>query len=201
MKRSLFLWVTVPILLIALMCILLFIPPSPLGIWINGISYIANHTDKYDYFATSVNDTVEFSIDFKNLDSNIGKTIYENDGCKIEIYDIEKTTDNYIVYFKSYGTYSKKSATLISGVKHSRTNNNSFVYNCCALLQVKHEDGLYDCSVSGVSGLNHKSGDIFGYYVFHNGNPLRQKSYEISGIDGAIFCMSGLVKNEWMIKK
>ncbi len=200
MKRSSFLWVIVPVLLVGLICTMLFIPPSPLGIWISGISYIANHTDEYDYFSTSLDDVVEFSIDFKNLDSNIGKTIYEKDGCKIEIYDIEKTTDNYIVLFKSYGTYSKKSATLISGVKHSRTTNNSFTYNCCALLQLKNENGLYDCSVSGVSGLNHKYGDIFGYYVFHNEHLHQQESYEILSIDEAFFCMSGLVKNEWMVK-
>ncbi|MBQ9086011.1 MAG: hypothetical protein IJY47_02360 [Clostridia bacterium] len=167
------------------------------GIWRKGIAYFADHPEKYDYVCDPINETIEFSINLKNITSNIGKVIYQRDGCRIEISDIDES--NYRIFFRSYGTDSLNSVTLISGIRHDRTASNKSTLHCNAELQIKDNDVLYHCSLAGMNGLSYRDGDMFGFYIFSE-EYLEKNIDEAASIDEITFCMSGFLKNEWRIK-
>ncbi|MBQ8850494.1 MAG: hypothetical protein IJ011_09205 [Clostridia bacterium] len=200
MKCKAILFTIISVCLVFAICAVLLVTSSPFGVWINGISYIADHTDKYDHSYSVIDDTVEFSVNLQDPSSNVGKVIYQKDGCRIEIFDVDECTDNYRIFFKSYGDYSVRSATLISGVRHSATEKNTFTYDCVTALKLKSADELYDCSVAGESGINHKGGDIFGYYIFNNDYLSQQNSDRTDNTSEVILSLSGFIKNEWKIK-
>lgn len=109
----------------------------------------------------TIDSEVNFDVDIKNLDSNMHKTIYENDGCTIMIDSIIKKDEEYIIYFSSHGTYNQQQGKLITGIEHKVLSNKKIedkIYASCFI-------GDVECQNYSFSGLNFKDGDEFSFII------------------------------------
>lgn len=102
-----------------------------IAIWTEGMSYIANNTEEFtDTKGHIVEGEYSISIDLSDMESNIGKDLY-NDGIhRIYVSWIDTTgsvdSGGFRIGFRSSGNYSLTNASLISGVHHATVNENSF---------------------------------------------------------------------------
>lgn len=140
-----------------------------LELWSKGISAIANNTEKYSDEAGYVLDgSYTIQIDLADIQSNIGKELYNDGRHKIIVEEINKSgvsAEGINIGFRSFGDYSTDGATLISGVHHIPNNDRSFSTLLTAKLIAKYKNNQYDGTVSGVAGLNYKSGDDFSFNI------------------------------------
>jgi hypothetical protein len=141
-----------------------------IGLWTEGISYIANNTKKFsDEKGYILKGEYLISIDLSDLDSNIGKELYNDGTHKVYVNYIENTgslnSGGYIIGFRSCGQYSLTNATLISGIYHA-TDDNSFTSSMSSKMTAEYNGEKYNSSVYGLSGLNYKDGDSFLFYIF-----------------------------------
>ncbi len=116
-----------------------------IGLWLNGIAYIANNTKDFnDKGGHPIPDEYSISINLDDLESNIGKELYNDGKNKIYVSWIDNTgstnTGGYRIGFKSCGQYSLNGATLISGVHHETVNDNSFRAYMTAEMIVKYKE-------------------------------------------------------------
>lgn len=152
-----------------------------IGLWTGGMAYIANNTKEFtDENGHVVQGEYTIAIDLSNLESNIGKELYNDGTHRIYVSWIDNTgninSGEYIIGFRSSGHYSLTGASLISGGHHATVNGNSFTTNMTAKMTAQYNSKNYTSSVSGVSGLNYKDGDDFSFYIFPT------ESYEIQEI-------------------
>lgn len=171
-----------------------------LGIATDGISYIAENMNDYSYSAQKISSPIEFSVDLKNPSKNVGKVIYQNESCYIEILEVQVKSDNAIVYFRAHGEYSRGGATLVSAIKHSSTPSHYFTYESVATLENKYNGSTYACDSAGMSGLNYKDGDSFGYYLFPEEFFKSESISSVEEIASVTVVMSDLVINSWILK-
>jgi hypothetical protein len=142
-----------------------------MGIWTAGMSYIANNTTVFtDTKGHIVEGEFSISIDLSDLESNIGKELYNDGTHKIYVSWVDNTGDvnagGYRIGFRASGHYSLTNASLISGVQHVMVDENSFTYDMSAKMTAEYNNKVYNSSVFGMSGLNYKDGDDFGFYIF-----------------------------------
>jgi len=160
----------ISILIFALIIIILR-STGLIGLWKNGISYIANNTKKFsDLQSHIIEGNYSVSIDLSNLESNIGKELY-NDGIhRIYVSHVDNTgninSGGYRISFRASGQYSLIKATLISGVHHATLGDKSFIYTMSAKMTAEYDCKTYASSEMGISGLNYKDGDDFSFYIF-----------------------------------
>lgn len=175
-----------------------------IGLWTGGMANIANNTKEFtDRNGHIVQGEYTIPIDLLNLESNIGKELY-NDGIhKIYVSWIDNTgninSGGYRIGFRSSGHYSLTGASLISGGHHATVNENSFTTNMTAKMTAQYNSKNYTSSVYGVSGLNYKDGDDFAFYIFPS------ESYKIQEISlnetGIVhLTVTELFKNIWIKK-
>lgn len=158
-----------------------------IGIWFEGLAYHADELTKYTYHSTIISDEYTMELDLDHLDSNIGKIIYQDNNCSIDVYEVQSHPEGYfIVWFRSHGTYNLKTATLVSGVKHYSTEQRWFTGNETAKLTTEYNGKAYLCNEAGMSGLNYKDGDMFGFALVSSADPIH-------GTNG-IFNPKGIVK-------
>jgi len=175
-----------------------------IGLWTGGMAYIANNTKEFtDRNGHVVQGEYTIAIDLSNLESNIGKELYNDGTHRIYVSWIDKTANinsgGYSIGFRSSGHYSLTSASLISGGHHATVNGNSFTTNMTAKMTAQYNSKSYTSSVSGVSGLNYKDGDDFSFYIFPT------ESYELQEISlnetGIVhLTVTELFKNIWSKK-
>lgn len=142
-----------------------------IGIWTHGMSYIANNTKDFtNTKGHSLEGEYSISISLSDLDSNIGKDLYNDGTHRIYIYWIDNTgsvnAGGYRIGFRSSGDYSLSSASLISGIHHARVYGNSFTSEMSAKMTAKYNGNVYNSPVFGTSGLNYRDGDEFSFYIF-----------------------------------
>lgn len=141
------------------------------GLWLNGMAYIANNTKEFtDTKGYLISNEYTISINLNDLKSNIGKELYNDGECRIYVSWIDNTgnsnTGGYRIGFRSSGQYSLNNAVLVSGAHHETVDNNSFRIYMVAKMTAKYKDKIYNSSVFGTSGLNYKDGDDFSFYIF-----------------------------------
>lgn len=161
------------IILIPIIAVLLLVlwVTGLIGIWTDGISYIANNKKEFtDTESHIVEGEYSISIDLSNIENNIGKELYNDGNHRIYVSWIDNTgsidSGGFRIGFRSSGNYSLNHASLISGVHHATVDENSFTYNMSAKMTAKYNGLVYDSSVFGTSGLNYKDGDDFAFYIF-----------------------------------
>lgn len=142
-----------------------------MGLWTNGISVIANNTKLFtDASGHVIQGNYSVSITLSNLESNLGKDLYNDGVHRIYVSHVDNTgsvsSGGYRVGFRACGQYSLKGATLISGVHHATVNSNAFTFSMSAKMTAEYNGQIYNCSELGTSGLNYKDGDDFAFYVF-----------------------------------
>lgn len=172
-----------------------------LGIWTKGMSYVADNTKDFNVNKShSVEGEYSMLIDLSNLKNNIGKDLYNDGTHRIYVSSVKNTgsinSGGYIIFFRSDGRYSLNDATLVSGIQHTRTDENLFTYDMMAKMTAEYNGKSYNSSVSGTSGLNYKDGDEFGFYIFPS------ESYETNEISlkergVSVLTVTNLYKNIW----
>lgn len=173
-------------------------------LWTGGIASIANNTKEFtDINGHVIQGEYSVSIDLDDLQSNVGKELYNDGDHKIYVSWIDNTGNSnsggYRIGFRACGQYSLTNATLISGVYHATVDENSFTYDMSAKMTAKYNDKVYNSGVFGTSGLNYKDGDDFAFYIFPN------ESYEKGEISlnekGKVYLtVTNLYKNVWTKK-
>lgn len=171
------------------------------GLWHNGISYIANNTKEFsDIKGHVVKGNYSVSINLSDLESNIGKELYNDGTHRIYVSCVDNTGDintgGYRIGFRSSGQYSPDKATLVSGVHHATVDNNSFTMDMSARMTAEYKGKIYKSSEFGTSGLNYKDGDDFSFYIFPT------QAYESKEIflneNGVVnLTVTGLFENIW----
>lgn len=170
------------------------------GIWSNGIAYLANNTRNYtDRNGYVIEGQYQISIDLSDLDSNVGKELY-NDGIhRIYVnlvYNDGSAAGGYIISFKSSGKYSLTQASLVSGIQHATVSENSFTMNMSAKMKAEYKGKTYESQRRGLDGLNYKDGDAFSFYIFPS---VAYDSKEVSlNEDGIVhLTVTNLYRNIW----
>lgn len=171
------------------------------GLWNNGISYIANNTEEFSDIkghVTTENHSV--SIDLSNLESNIGKELYNDGTNRIYVSQVDNTDDvntgGYRIGFRSCGQYSLNDATLVSGVHHATVDNNSFTMDMSARMTAEYMGKVYTSPVFGTSGLNYKDGDNFSFYIFPT-QAYENKEISLNEKGVVDLTVTNLFKNIW----
>ncbi|MBD2869174.1 hypothetical protein [Paenibacillus arenilitoris] len=172
-----------------------------IGLWTEGMAYIANNTDKYkDTNGHLVDGQYAVSIDLSDLQSNVGKELY-NDGIhRVYVSWIDNTgsmnSGGYRIGFRSDGRYGITGASLISGVHHARVNGHSFTMTMTARMAAQYKGKSFTSSEFGVSGINYRDGDDFGFYIFpYDAYESQEVSLDESGVVELI--VTELYKNVW----
>lgn len=175
------------------------------GLLFNGISYIANDTKTYTQENSQiVPGQYELTVNLADLDSNIGKELYNDGSNRIYVSWIDNTrqvsTGGYRIGFRSCGEYSLNGAVLISGIAHKAVDNQSFTSDMSAKMTGVYNGKTYNCGVYGTSGLNYKDGDDFAFYLFpgdayNNGEITLEEKGDIR------LTVTKLYKNVWTKNK
>lgn len=171
-------------------------------VWSQGIGYFYGQMDRYGYRCTPVTDSFSVSVDLSNPQSNVGKTLYNKDGCKIEIGlmdQLDRSKGGYRIGFRSHGVYTAESALLVSGVKHITTEGRTFTANLTASMKTKYNGVTYSCKSFGENGMTGKDGDMFCFYLFPQ-EAYDRNQVTLNETGKAELTVSGLVKNCWYRK-
>ena len=142
-----------------------------IGLFLNGMSYIGNNTKEFNYTeGYLITDEYSFSINLNDLESNVGKEVYNDGESTISVSWIDNTgssdTGGYRIGFRSCGTYTLNGATLVSGARHEQVDDTSFTTYMTAKMTAGYKDKVYESNVLGTNGLNYKEGDEFSFYIF-----------------------------------
>lgn len=165
LKRS-----KITILVIAVILIAALWATGLMGLWLKGLSYMAYNNKNYSNSQGHIVDgEFSISVNLKDLESNIGKELYNDGENKIYIYWMDNTGDvmsgGYRIGFRSSGQYSLDSATLVSGIHHEHSDN-YYLESKSAIMTAKYKGNIYNSIESGTSALNYKDGDDFAFYIF-----------------------------------
>ena len=142
----------------------------------------------------------QISIDLSDLDSNIGKELYNDGTHRIYVnlvYDDGSAGGGYIISFRSSGQYSLTEASLVSGIQHATVSENSFTTTMSAKMTAEYNGKTYESQRRGLDGLNYKDGDAFSFYIFPS---VAYDSKEISLDEDSIvhLTVTNLYKNIWV---
>lgn len=168
-----------------------------LSLWINGINYLANNVEGHLNKAIPVEGEYVVQIDLSDLKSNEGKILFDNGNNQIYLSKVfvENNTD-YEVIFRSSGTYSLGTASLVSGIEHAYTND-GFTDIFHAEAKATYRGDTFVLSQSTSSGLNYRDGDEFGFYLFPTNDEIDINLEKDSIIEVTI---TNLYLNIWMKK-
>ncbi|RAP75995.1 hypothetical protein [Paenibacillus montanisoli] len=169
-------------------------------LWTREMADIVNDTSVFsDRHGHAVDGEYSVSIDLSDLDSNVGKELY-NDG-KHRIYvmwvdNVGVSGGGYRIGFRAVGTYSHNGASLISGQYHETLGEHEFTTKMTAKMKAEYKGNVYESATYGTSGINFKDGDDFSFYLF----PVdAYESGEITLDEKGIvkLTLTGLYQNLW----
>ena len=75
--------------------------------------------------------------------------------------------------------------------------NNSGSCAMQAKLSTKYNGKIYDCNVQGMSGINEKDGDTFGFYVFPS-KAYREDNVPLENAGIVTVTISNLIEHRWV---
>lgn len=84
-----------------------------IGIWTDGIHYIATDFNHYDYETDLMREDVEFEVDFSRLEEYRNIVIVKSGNAVVELKALDESVGRYRIFFRVRGTYSRNWATLI----------------------------------------------------------------------------------------
>ncbi|MCK9860719.1 hypothetical protein [Paenibacillus sp. ATY16] len=194
------------IVLLALLLAVFYLAFKPSGLWFlttEGMAAIANNTEDYtDQNGYVLPEAYKISIDLSDLDSNIGKELYDDGTYKIYVSSLDNTgsarSGGYRIGFRSKGTYSHHGASLVSGVWHKTVDEHSFTTIMSAKMAAAYNNKNYTSSQFAISGLNYKDGDDFGFYIFPSEAYGKDISFQETGT--VELTVTGLYRNSWSKK-
>jgi hypothetical protein len=195
MKAKIFI---ITALLTAVMIVVLW-SSGIFGLWTDGIAFLANNTKKFtDKSGHPLEGNYSLSVDLSDLESNIGKEIYNDGEHRIYVFSLQRTRNGgYDIGFRSSGQYSLSEASLISGVHHETINDHSFTMSTTAKMTAEYDGKTYNSSATGQCGLNYKDGDCFSFAFFLGDEPNEDPIENVGIVELTI---TELYKNVWSKK-
>ncbi|MCY6958686.1 hypothetical protein [Clostridium brassicae] len=193
--------VLLSVLIVILISVFICTENGVIGTIANGMSYLQSNSN-YASSYKKLQAPVEIELNLANLESNIGKEIYQDGQCKIIISNIEKDLNNeYKVIFRSIGTYDKNGGRLVSPIKHYVTQGKHQKYDLEGNLKTTYQRTTYMGSWSAICPLIYKDGDQFTYSLFpiklyENGTFLLQDKLQKDG--NVKVSLEGLIETTWM---
>jgi hypothetical protein len=175
-----------------------------LGLWIEGMRYVVSNTDKYNFEeGHMVDGEYSVSIDLSDLQSNMGKELYNDGTHKIYVSGVHnsgnKNTGAYEIGFRSSGHYSLTGASLVTGTQHMMIDESSFTSEVTAKMKSKYKGETYDVFYTGSSGINFRDGDEFSFSLFpHDAYDTKEISLDEKGM--VEVTVTNLYKNIWSEK-
>lgn len=136
-----------------------------IGIWTQGIAYIATDFNNYSYSAETIEQSISFEIDFSQFENYSDVVIYRNGDMTIEIATIDKTDGLYRIFFRAHGVYSRNSATIVSWRKYDFNEQHIAEWTPTAKLFFNYDEINYECSLLGFTNMDRKDGEEFSYYI------------------------------------
>ena len=175
-----------------------------LTLWTKGIAALANNTEAFtDKNGKVIPGEYSVSIDLADLQSNVGKVLYNEGGYRIYVSFIDNTeairSGGYRIGFRACGQYSLTNASLISGVRHSTVGHKQFTYDMSAKMEASYKGKVYNCGEFGTSGLNYRDGDDFSFYIFP-GEAYDSKEVSLNEKGTVKLTVTNLYKNVWTQK-
>ncbi len=174
-----------------------------IGLWIDGMPYIVNSSDKIYPSGNKIPGAYTISINLGDLESNIGKDLYNDGEYRIYVGWIDNTgnlnTGGYMIGFRSSGNYSLNGATLVSGLQHKVTDQYSYETVFTAEMVAEHNGNVYNSSIHGASGINYKDGDFFSFYIFPT-EAYENGEITLDGKGTVDLTITNLFKNTWIRK-
>jgi len=179
----------------------LFLHSNAYGVWTRGLGYMNNSPDKYELSYHEIPGEYSLEIDLNDLDNNVGKRIWQDGEQYIEVYLVDerepKFGGGYRIFFQSHGIYNLQEGTLTTGIKHLRFDLNIGGYDMQAKLSTTYNGKIYDCNVQGMSGINEKDGDTFGFYVFPS-KAYREDNVPLENAGIVTVTISNLIEHRWV---
>lgn len=184
------------ILIVVLGVLVIFYKNGYMSIRDNGMSAIAYNAELFtDKDSRILYGDYSISINLSDLDSNLGKVLYD-DGMNIIEIDNIRESGNYIICFKTYGSYDFNRATLISAIKHNTSDGNVYDVEYISRIAALYKGEKTSCKMRSVSGLNYKDGADFEVYIFpsdeYANENIHNKDYGIVEIT-----FTDLYLNKW----
>jgi hypothetical protein len=168
------------------------------ALWSVGMGAIANNTMEYsDKDGHLINGKYKLEIDLSDLESNIGKEIYNDGKHRIYVFWLQKVRSGGLdIGFRSSGQYSLSAATLVSGLQHETVDHQNFRSLTTAKLLVEYSGLAVNAEVTGQCGINYKDGDCFSYTFFLSEEP----NEAITNSEIISLTITDLYKNIWRRK-
>lgn len=136
-----------------------------IGIWTDGIHYIATDFNHYDYETDLMREDVEFKVDFSRLEEYRNIVIVKSGNAVVELEALDEAVGRYRIFFRVRGTYSRNWATLISWREYGFDKSHTAEWKQTAELFCEYEGEIRPCSLAGFTNLNYKDGETFGFHV------------------------------------
>jgi hypothetical protein len=158
--------ISITIFILVLVFLLIIVEKGFLAIRNKGISAIAYNTELFtNEEGYTLDDCYIISIDLSDLNSCIGTRLYD-DGLNIIEIDTIEESGNYIICFKTYGSYDYNNATLVSAIKHDTSSENIYSVETISNVLAFYKGETTSCRMRRIGGLNYDDGADFELYVF-----------------------------------
>jgi len=139
------------------------------GTWSHGLSYLFWNSD---YTVDVIQDPSRYSInlDLFHPESNAGKVLYEDQGCKIVVDSVYFRNDRCCVDLTAHGSYNRTGGSFVSACYPAYVNKTSYQIQSTGWMYTQVGSNCYDSTLYYTSSLIYKDGNGFGFYLF----PLEQ---------------------------
>ncbi len=136
-----------------------------IGIWTQGIRYIATDFNNYTYDATPLEEDVSFKIDFRRWEEYKNVVIYRSGNVIVELENLDETNGWYRIFFRSHGIFSREYASLVSWRTYSFDESHTLEWTQTGELYCDYGGESYACHLLGFTNLNFRDGEEFSFYV------------------------------------
>ncbi|MDQ0878283.1 hypothetical protein QFZ77_006942 [Paenibacillus sp. V4I3] len=169
------------------------------SLWFGGMAILANNTVEFtDKNGHQLDGRYSLEVDLSDLESNIGKEIYNDGEHRIYVSWLKVTHNGgFDIGFRSSGQYSLSGATLISALHHETINIHSFTTSSTTILTAEYNGKTYNAQLTGQCGLNYKDGDCFSFTFFLRELPNEDNIKDVGIVNLTIV---DLYKNIWIKK-
>ena len=164
MKKKLI--AVIALLFVCLAICKLYTQTNHYGVMTSGLSHIHRNTNDYALIYSDESSETSTELNLNDLESNVGKIIWQKDKQYIEITSINCKRlhkGEYDIYFKSHGVYNTNEGVLTTAVKHIRVDENSFADTMMGDMFVNINGISYPCERRSNSSIMYKDGDTFGF--------------------------------------
>lgn len=136
-----------------------------IGVWTDGIGYIATNFNDYSYEEHVLTEDVSFEVDFRRWEEYGDEVIYRNGKLTIELSNLDESVGRYRIFFRFRGIYSRDSATLVSWRNYGVDQSHNGEWKQTAELFCDYNGESRSCKLAGFSYLNYKDGETMGFFV------------------------------------